>query len=266
MKKFFYLIFLLFILSGCFHASPSSSVNTNANTEVPMASPTNTPAPKKIPPPSPTAAPKNTPTNKSASFLNIPVPFTSQAPYANWDDLHNEACEEASMIMADAYFNMKTLNKEKAEAEIQKIVEWETKNNYTVDVTAEEVVQILKNYFQLSAYISVRVTAEEIQRELNLGKLIILPAAGRMLGNPNFRRPGPLYHMLVVRGYDGAKKQFITNDPGTRKGEEYRYSYATLLNAVHDWPKQGKGKDDVTEVEMKEGRKVMIVVNQKIFQ
>src|SRR5688572_5442442 len=37
--------------------------------------------------------------------LLLKVPFTPQAPTANWDELHNEACEEASSLMAAAYFN-----------------------------------------------------------------------------------------------------------------------------------------------------------------
>jgi hypothetical protein len=39
--------------------------------------------------------------------------------------------------------------------------------------------------------------------------------------------------MLVIVGYDS--NGFITNDPGTRKGEGYRYSFATLMAAIHDW-------------------------------
>ena len=39
------------------------------------------------------------------SELHLRVPFTPQAPTANWDELHNEACEEASVLMAAAYFN-----------------------------------------------------------------------------------------------------------------------------------------------------------------
>ena len=42
--------------------------------------------------------------------INIAVPFTSQAPYAIWDPLHDDACEEASLIMLDAFYkNKKTL-------------------------------------------------------------------------------------------------------------------------------------------------------------
>jgi len=51
---------------------------------------------------------------------------------------------------------------------------------------------------------------------------------------------------------DIAEGRVVTNDPGTRKGEEYQYAPDVLLNAIHDW----NGSGDTIE----EGRKAMIVV------
>ncbi len=54
----------------------------------------------------------------------LSVPFTPQAPTANWDELHNEACEEASAIMANAYFSgmtKQTLNPDYVENEISRL-------------------------------------------------------------------------------------------------------------------------------------------------
>jgi hypothetical protein len=42
--------------------------------------------------------------------------------------------------------------------------------------------------------------------------------------------------MLVIRGYDPATKEFITNDPGTRKGEGYRYPEQIIYAAWRDYP------------------------------
>lgn len=190
------------------------------------------------------------------------VPFASQAPHAVWDDLHNEACEEASMIMADSFFHKNSLDKDIMENKIQELVKWEGENGYTVDITAQETVEILKKYFFLTAEVKSVASAQDIFNELDQGKLVIVPAAGRLLKNPNYKTPGPLYHMLLVRGYDLNTKEIITNDPGTRKGEGYRYGYNILINAIHDWPKQGKGKEDVSEEEMKAGKKVIIIVSQ----
>ena len=40
---------------------------------------------------------------------SIRVPFTSQAPYKDWDDPYQEACEEASVIMVDYFLGGKKL-------------------------------------------------------------------------------------------------------------------------------------------------------------
>ena len=61
-----------------------------------------------------------------------------------------------------------------------------------------------------------------------------MPAAGELLDNPHFKSP-PLYHMLVVRGFDSHQDIFITNDPGTRRGESYAYNRQKLFAAIHDW-------------------------------
>ena len=172
----------------------------------------------------PPAAPKG---------LNLPVPFTPQAPTANWDELHNEACEEASAIMAYAYFQgMKdaTLKPEFVEAEISKITEWEVSAfGYYLDINTEEIVRLLKEFYGLQTKILTDYSEDDIKKELGQNRLVLLPANGRLLGNPNFRSPGPPYHMIVLRGFN--QSQFITNDPGTRKGLNYPYSFDTLYKA-----------------------------------
>jgi hypothetical protein len=42
--------------------------------------------------------------------------------------------------------------------------------------------------------------------------------------------------MVVIRGYDVDTKEFITNDVGTRQGENYRYPESVLFNAIRDYP------------------------------
>ena len=77
------------------------------------------------------------------------------------------------------------------------------------------------------------MTEKTIKQALADGKLVILPASGKLLENPNFRQPGPIYHMLVITGYNGS--EFVTNDPGTRKGLNYKYNYSTLEDAAGSW-------------------------------
>jgi len=180
------------------------------------------------------------------------VPFTSQAPYTVWDELHNEACEEASLVMANAYLKDKQLDPATAEKEIQDMVAWQIKNwGEHKDLTlaeTNELAQAILGYKNFWVVKNIKV--EDIRTELNNGHIIILPMAGRLLGNPYFKNPGPYYHMLVVIGYDG--NNFITNDPGTKRGEHSVYSADVLFNALHDWP--GEDQDITT------GAKNMLVI------
>ena len=59
--------------------------------------------------------------------------------------------------------------------------------------------------------------------------------------------------MVVVVGYDSQTKEFITNDPGTKRGESIRFGEDILSNALQDYP-TGWG-EPVLEI-----KKVMIVV------
>lgn len=167
----------------------------------------------------------------------LAVPFTAQAPTANWDELHNEACEEASAIMAWSYFSgdqRAVLPAKEVEAEIKKLTDWQQKNfGYYLDATLEETGQMLREVYNLKTEMIAEATEAAIKEALTQNRLVILAVDGRKIGNPNYKAPGPKYHMLVIRGYEDG--EVITNDSGTRKGQGYRYSFKTLLDATADW-------------------------------
>ncbi len=196
-------------------------------------------------------------------FVNLEIPFISQAPYAIWDELHDNACEEAAIIMVYYYLNKKELTQETAEQEILNLVDWQIKNwGGHFDLDAEQIVELFKNYFgstslATSSYQNIELiynfTVEDVKKELTDGNPIIIPAAGRLLGNPYFTPPGPEYHALVIKGYDDEKSEFIVNDPGTKRGADFRYNYKILENAVHDF-----NNGDVLA-----GKKAMIVIKKE---
>lgn len=206
-------------------------------------SPTATQSIAEIPPsaPAPEAEPAETakepqPTIKSEVLLNIP--FTSQAPYADWDTLHNEACEEASVIMVNEFLNGntdETIPAAEAEKQIQEMVAWEIETiGSHKDLTAQETVNYLvKRYLERPNAKVYDFSIDNIKQKLSAGIPVIVPAAGRLLGNPNYKQPGPIYHMLVIKGYDD--KHFITNDAGTRRGRSYEYTFDRVEYAAHDW-------------------------------
>ena len=170
--------------------------------------------------------------------LVLEVPFTSQAPHANWDDPYQEACEEASFLMAYDYLQgIKSYTKAEADRKILNMIKYQEDVGYTKDISISELQTIAKDHYQVESLIleGDSINQTTFNKFLNAGSPIIIPAAGQELGNPNFSGDGPPYHMLVIIGYDNTKQTFITHDPGTRNGANYEYSYDTLLSAIHDW-------------------------------
>ncbi|MFH1620978.1 MAG: C39 family peptidase [Patescibacteria group bacterium] len=184
--------------------------------------------------------------------VNLEIPFTTQAPYQNWDYPYQEACEEASAIMVDAFYKGEegVIPIEKAKQAIDDFVAYENKAlGYYKDTNATDLAKAVRGHFGYAeVIIKPVISINDIKRVVANGFPVILPAAGKLLNNPNFRNGGPLYHMLVVKGYTGNK--IITNDPGTRRGADYVYSADVLMNAIHDW----NGGD------VENGEKIMIVI------
>ncbi len=176
------------------------------------------------------------------------IPFTCQAPFAHWDQLHEESCEEASLVMLYYFHKNQPLSKNLAEKEIQNLVKFQLENygNF-FDTSIQKTAKLAKDYYHLdNLKILNNPTILSLKRELALGHPILAPTAGRLLKNPYFTPPGPLYHNLVIIGYDDravkdssghkAEGVFIVNDPGTRRGAGYRYDQKTLWRAIHDFP------------------------------
>ncbi|HLC64061.1 MAG TPA: C39 family peptidase [Patescibacteria group bacterium] len=166
---------------------------------------------------------------------NLAVPFTPQAPLADWNETFKEACEEAAALIVHYYYQNKEFTPQLATEEIIKMVDWQ-KNYFGghYDLTAEETKEMIQKYLSYERVeIIENPSVDEIKRQLIEKRPVIVPAAGRELGNPYFQTPGPIYHMLVIKGY--TKDKFITNDPGTKRGEDFLYNYDTIMAAMHDW-------------------------------
>jgi len=164
----------------------------------------------------------------------LAVPFSVQAPTANWDPVHEETCEEVAVIMAYAWVKGVTLYPALVEQEIQKTIKWQMDSfGFFADTSARQTAQMAESLYGLETGIIENPTVQKIKDEIDAGRIVIAGVAGRMLGNPYYTPPGPLYHMLLIKGYDATG--FITNDDGTRRGESYHYSYPVIMAAFHDW-------------------------------
>ena len=202
--------------------------------------------------------------------FKLEVPFISQAPaiygekhnQPKWDDDHNEACEEAAIIIAHYFLTGKELTPEIADGQILAMLDFQEKNygERNKDLEAEETAKLIKDFYGCkNVEVKYDISIEDIKKEINAGKAVILPAAGRLLfgplkdgKNPYYRDPGPFYHMVVAIGWDDDKGEMIVNDPGTRNGESFSFGYDVLDSALHEW----------NSGEVLEGRKAMIIINE----
>jgi hypothetical protein len=199
---------------------------------------TTSPAAEPAPPEPETDTPKDA--TASASAAEHRVPFILQAPGAKWDDpIFQDGCEEASVLMAIGWVHdTESVTAAKAANDITALADFEVKRfGYHQDISLPEIVSMLREYFQYDrALLLEDVTLSDIRQELSDGNIVLAPAFGQALRNPNFTSPGPITHMLVLKGYDERTKEFIVNDPGTRRGESYRYKEGILFESLWAYP------------------------------
>lgn len=184
------------------------------------------------------------------------VPFIVQAPFGKWEDQDfQNGCEEAAMIMAMGWMkNTAEISTEESEAQIKDIIKFEEKFlGYSADTDIFDMQKIFQKYFEHNgAEARENIKIDDIKNELQKGNIVLVPAFGRALKNPNYTSPGPITHMLVIIGYDPESQKFITNDSGTRKGKDYEYAENVLFEAVWQYP-SGKKHPEPPKGSLKKG-------------
>jgi len=165
----------------------------------------------------------------------LKVPFVCQAPLqteANWT-FHEESCEEAALLQVRYYLEgIDEPDKNKANEEILKMIEWE-KNNFGShkDLYAADMKEFIKGYYGYAdeeVEIIYEAEVTDIKKAVSAGYPVIVPIMGDVLKNPYYPYPG--YHMLVIIGYTPDK--IITNDNGTRRGKDFSYAYDRFMKAM----------------------------------
>jgi hypothetical protein len=174
------------------------------------------------------------------TLIQQDVFFTVQAPSNNWSvKLFQDACEEVSMLMAFEWSHgNKTLSVEDVMWKISLMAKYEEVTfKSSVDLSIADTALMLRDYWNVSNVSLIRDASKEaIIDVLYDNAIVIVPTNGKALHNPFFTAGGPDEHMLVIIGYDPQTKEFITNDPGTSRGEKYRYQEDVLYDAIRDYP------------------------------
>jgi len=165
----------------------------------------------------------------------LQVPFSTQAPNDNWN--RNEDCEETSITMANAFLTGSTEDKlptDAAQNAINNLKAWEQINlGYNANTGVDATTKMAEGAFNLTVTRIPNFTEADLKNALQAGHPILLPINAKLLGNTQYKNGGPIYHMIVLRGFKG--DTFIVNDPGTDNGDGNEYPFSILQKASADW-------------------------------
>lgn len=190
-----------------------------------------------------TDAPEVGHTAPISDFVDLAVPYVSQLPDQVFVKPWSAACEEASIVMVEQFYlgnKNEFFPKEESKQKMNALFTWEDANfGFNDDTDASSTARLINERAAFTATVKSNPTLEEIKNELKNNRLVISMHDGRRLNNPylHFSKEGPGYHVIVLKGYDNEKKEFIAHDPGTHEysGDKYRYSYETIMSSLHDY-------------------------------
>lgn len=162
--------------------------------------------------------------------------FYSQAPTWNWNQPYQDYCEEASIILWLNCLEWKNVWLNEYLSQLDGLWAYEQKNWYEKDVSMEEIKKILLKKYWKESKIIKNPTFDKIKKILDKWHLMIVWVAGQQLWNPYYSWDGPIYHVVLVVGYDW--NNIITHDVWISKWENYRYDNKHFINSIHNWSKE----------------------------
>lgn len=114
--------------------------------------------------------------------LNLAAPFYSQAPHGDWSFPWQEACEEASLLLAANVYGKHNWTLEEFNTEILEMVEWQKEKFGTyLDTTVAQTAQIANEYLKLETVTHENPTYEDVRKILNKGHFILMFFSGKEL-------------------------------------------------------------------------------------
>ncbi len=173
-------------------------------------------------------------------ITSLPVSHIWEIPGGVWVPPWSGACEEASIAMVDQYYLGKRglFSLAQMKKIMQPLFPIEDKLfGSNSDTNSTRTLKIINDFTSFDAVAKQNPTIEEIQKEIVTGHPVISLHYGYDLKNPlhSFRRGGSSYHMMVITGFDGEKKEFLVNDPEIKNGIDFRYKYDTIMDSLHDF-------------------------------
>ena len=165
-------------------------------------------------------------------FLNKTA-FIPQAPEKNWEQPWQDTCEEAAILTVKYYFENKNPDIKTLLSDYKVLID---KSN-SHDINLAQMSQIASDLYNYDSKIIDNPDTDTIEKYLSQGHILIAPANGQTLYQENkyFKNGGPLYHNIVILGYDHVKQKFIVHDVGTQFGAYFKYSYKVLMDSLGDF-------------------------------
>lgn len=191
---------------------------------------------------------------QTAESVRLSVPYVSQVPQGNWVLPWSQACEEASIAMVQYFYEGK-LGPTVAEGEafMEKQIAWEDANlNKNQDTNADETASVIESNAGFDVSVKRDPTLEEIKDELRKRRPVIaLIDMHKLYGE---RPATDSFHVLVINGFDEAKRVFFVEDPARENAKSY--SYETVMGALHDFNADSKEADGPATVLFTDGSDV----------
>lgn len=166
---------------------------------------------------------------------NLAVPFVSQAPLTVWDDTHKTLQEEALLFMVMQYYAgiPGVIDSAVADTALLAMIDAETVAGLGENLMVSEFGIFAEFYSSMKFTVVESPTIDQIKTYISSGTPILVPVATEKMNNEFYLNDAAPYHYVIIRGYDD--ENFITNDPGTRRGENYSYAQSIIMEAMGDW-------------------------------
>ncbi len=188
---------------------------------------------------------------QAAETVRLSVPYVSQVPQGDWVLPWSQACEEASIAMVQYFYEGK-LGPTVAEGKafMEKQIAWEDANlKKNEDTNADETVRVIEANAGFEASVKRDPTLDDIKDELRAQRPVIaLVGMYELYGEKSI---GDSFHVLVVNGFDDAKRVFYVEDPARENAKSY--SYETMMGALHDFNAESKEGDGPATVLFTDG-------------
>ena len=178
----------------------------------------------------------------------IKTVFVPQAPEGIWTEPWQDACEEASLLTVNYFYKKQTPDSITIKNDILKMIDFENTQSFGADMSIQQISVVAQKYLGYPTKIINNPTIDDIKKYLVQNVPVVITADGKILyqENKHFNSGGPYYHSVTILGFDDTKNQFIVHDVGTKAGAYFHYSYALLMDSIHDFPTNGKKEDIAT--------------------